>query len=75
MLSSGDRIVPFLIGQFSPLLIDHQQRLGFNVDVVESDGGQGAYLATLEAKLRQDATHTIKAVADMHNETTTVLES
>ncbi|XP_062196775.1 serine--glyoxylate aminotransferase [Phragmites australis] len=70
-LSPGDRIVSFLIGQFSLLWIDQQQRLGFNVDVVESDWGQGADLAVLEAKLRQDTLHTIKAVAIVHNETAT----
>jgi alanine-glyoxylate transaminase/serine-glyoxylate transaminase/serine-pyruvate transaminase len=70
-LSPGDRIVSFLIGQFSLLWIDQQQRLGFNVDVVESDWGHGADLAALERKLRMDTRHTIKAVAIVHNETAT----
>lgn len=61
----------FLIGQFSLLWIDQQQRLNFNVDVVESDWGQGADLAALESKLRQDTLHTIKAVCIVHNETAT----
>ncbi|KAK4407448.1 Serine--glyoxylate aminotransferase [Sesamum angolense] len=42
-LSPGDRIVSFLIGQFSLLWIDQQQRLNFNVDVVESEWGQDHY--------------------------------
>jgi len=70
-LSPGDRIVSFLIGQFSLLWIDQQQRLGFNVDVVESEWGRGADLDVLEAKLRQDTAHTIKAIAIVHNETAT----
>jgi len=70
-LSPGDRIVSFLIGQFSLLWIDQQQRLGFDVDVVESDWGHGADLAALERKLRNDTLHTIKAVAIVHNETAT----
>jgi alanine-glyoxylate transaminase/serine-glyoxylate transaminase/serine-pyruvate transaminase len=45
-LFPGDRIVSFLIGQFSLLWIDQQQRLGFDVDVVESDWGHGADLTS-----------------------------
>ncbi|CAO2207192.1 unnamed protein product [Urochloa humidicola] len=70
-LSPGHRIVSFLIGQFSLLWIDQQQRLGFDVDVVESEWGRGADLDALESKLRHDAAHTIKAIAIVHNETAT----
>lgn len=70
-LSPGDRIVSFLIGQFSLLWIDQQQRLNFNVDVVESDWGQGANLDVLESKLATDGGHTIKAICIVHNETAT----
>ncbi|KAF5930284.1 hypothetical protein HYC85_031157 [Camellia sinensis] len=70
-LSPGDRIVSFLIGQFSLLWIDQQQRLNFNVDVVESDWGQGANLEVLASKLAADSAHTIKAICIVHNETAT----
>ena len=70
-LSPGDRIVSFVIGQFSLLWIDQQQRLKFNVDVVESDWGQGANLDVLAEKLAQDHAHTIKAICIVHNETAT----
>lgn len=70
-LSPGDRIVSFLIGQFSLLWIDQQQRLNFNVDVVESEWGQGANLDVLASKLAADRSHTIKAVCIVHNETAT----
>lgn len=70
-LSPGDRIVSFLIGQFSLLWIDQQQRLKFNVDVVESEWGQGANLDILESKLASDTAHTIKAICIVHNETAT----
>jgi alanine-glyoxylate transaminase/serine-glyoxylate transaminase/serine-pyruvate transaminase len=70
-LSPGDRIVSFMLGQFSLLWIDQQQRLGFNVDVVESDWGYGANLAALETKVRTDSSHTIKAICIVHNETAT----
>ncbi|KAI4964602.1 hypothetical protein ZWY2020_005374 [Hordeum vulgare] len=70
-LSPGDRIVSFSLGQFSLLWIDQQQRLGFSVDVVESDWGYGADLGVLESKLRSDSQHTIKAICIVHNETAT----
>ncbi|KAI5334815.1 hypothetical protein L3X38_024948 [Prunus dulcis] len=70
-LSPGDRIVSFLIGQFSLLWIDQQQRLNFNVDVVESEWGQGANLDILASKLAEDTAHTIKAICIVHNETAT----
>lgn len=70
-LSPGDRIVSFVIGQFSLLWVDQQQRLGFNVDVVESEWGAGANLEVLASKLAADTSHTIKAVCIVHNETAT----
>ncbi|KAL0294798.1 UNVERIFIED_CONTAM: Serine--glyoxylate aminotransferase [Sesamum radiatum] len=70
-LSPGDRIVSFLIGQFSLLWIDQQQRLKFNVDVVESEWGQGANLEILASKIAEDREHTIKAICIVHNETAT----
>lgn len=70
-LSPGDRTVSFLIGQFSLLWIDQQQRLKFNVDVVESEWGKGADLDVLASKIAQDTAHTIKAVCIVHNETAT----
>ncbi|XP_024156224.1 serine--glyoxylate aminotransferase [Rosa chinensis] len=70
-LSPGDRIVSFLIGQFSLLWIDQRQRVNFNVDVVESEWGQGANL-DIQASKSVDATaHTIKAVCIVYNETAT----
>lgn len=70
-LSPGDRTVSFLIGQFSLLWIDQQKRLNFDVDVVESDWGQGANLEVLASKIAEDKSHTIKAVCIVHNETAT----
>jgi len=70
-LSPGDRTVSFLIGQFSLLWIDQQKRLNFDVDVIESDWGQGANLEVLASKIAEDKSHTIKAVCIVHNETAT----
>ncbi|KAL7227247.1 hypothetical protein ACSBR1_022163 [Camellia fascicularis] len=72
LLSPGDQIVSFLIGQFSLLWIDQQRRLNFNVDVIESEWGQGANLEVLASKLAADTTvHTVKAICIVHNETAT----
>ncbi|KAH1092162.1 hypothetical protein J1N35_019419 [Gossypium stocksii] len=70
-LSPGDRTVSFLIGQFSLLWIDQQQRLNFNVDVIESEWGQGANLDILAEKLAANHSHSIKAICIVHNETAT----
>ncbi|XP_042500975.1 serine--glyoxylate aminotransferase-like [Macadamia integrifolia] len=70
-LSPGDRIISFLLGQFSNLWITQQQRLQFDVDVVESEWGQGANLDILASKIAADTEHTIKAVCIVHNETAT----
>ncbi|CAI0541838.1 unnamed protein product [Linum tenue] len=70
-LSPGDKTISFLIGQFSLLWVDQQKRLGFDVDVVESDWGEGAKLDVLAAKLAADPSHTIKAICIVHNETAT----
>ncbi|KAF3657732.1 Serine--glyoxylate aminotransferase [Capsicum annuum] len=70
-LSPGDKIISFLIGQFSLLWIDQQKRLNFDVDVVESDWGQGANLEVLASKIAADKSHTIKAICIVHNETAT----
>lgn len=61
----------FIIGQFSLLWVDQQKRLGYNVDVVESDWGYAADLDALASKLAADTAHTIKAICIVHNETAT----
>ncbi|KAL0370320.1 UNVERIFIED_CONTAM: Serine--glyoxylate aminotransferase [Sesamum angustifolium] len=43
----------------------------FNVDVVESEWGQGANLDVLASKIAEDTAHTIKAICICHNETAT----
>ena len=60
-----------MIGQFSLLWVDQQQRLGFDVDAIESEWGQGANLEAMASKLSADTAHTIKAICIVHNETAT----
>ncbi|KAK8947049.1 Serine--glyoxylate aminotransferase [Platanthera zijinensis] len=68
---ASTKIVTFLVGQFSLLWIDQQRRLKFDVDVVESEWGEGANLSVLASKLSSDGAHTIKAICIVHNETAT----
>lgn len=70
-LSPGDKVISFLLGQFSLLWIDQQQRLGFDVDVVDVEWGAGVDLDLLKAKLVADKSHSVKALAVVHNETST----
>jgi alanine-glyoxylate transaminase/serine-glyoxylate transaminase/serine-pyruvate transaminase len=70
-LSPGDKIISWRLGQFSLLWIDQQQRLGFDVDVVDIEWGAGIDLDHLKGKLLADKSHSVKALAVVHNETST----
>jgi len=70
-LSPGDKIISFLLGQFSLLWIDQMQRYNFDVDVIECEWGDGADLELLKQKLQSDRSHSVKAICVVHNETST----
>jgi alanine-glyoxylate transaminase / serine-glyoxylate transaminase / serine-pyruvate transaminase len=74
-LSPGDRILAARFGQFSHLWIDMAQRLGYEVDVVEVDWGEGVPLDRYEQALRADTRHQIRGVLACHNETATGVTS
>ena len=70
-LSPGDAILMFETGHFATLWREMATRLGFAVDFVEGDWRHGADPAAVYAKLADDRQHRIKAVAVVHNETST----
>lgn len=70
-LSPGDKVLSFRFGQFSHLWTDMARRLGFNVQKEEVPWGEGIPLDKLEAILREDKNHEIKAILICHNETAT----
>ena len=70
-LSPGDRVLMFEVGHFADLWRRMAQRLGLDVDYVPGNWRRGADLNQLEARLAADATHQIKAVMVVHNETST----
>jgi len=74
-LSPGDKVVAFRYGQFSHLWIDQAQRLGLDVEIIDTIWGEGAREERLEEVLRADVEKKIKAVMVVHNETTTGVTS
>src|SRR6266568_1609389 len=74
-LSPGDRVLMFETGHFATLWKDIATRFGLAVDFVPGDWRRGVEPAVLEAKLAEDRGHAIRAVAVVHNETSTAVES
>jgi alanine-glyoxylate transaminase/serine-glyoxylate transaminase/serine-pyruvate transaminase len=74
-LSPGDKILMCETGQFAVLWAQLATRLGLVADVIETDWRHGADAAAIEARLRADKTHAIKAVCVVHNETSTGVAS
>jgi len=70
-LSAGDKVLMFETGHFATLWKEMATRLGLDVDFVDGDWRHGVDPATVYAKLADDRGHAIKAVAVVHNETST----
>ena len=74
-LSPGDKVLMFETGQFSYLWQEMAGKLGFDVTYLPSDWRHGVDASAIEAKLREDRSHQIKAVGVVHNETSTGVAS
>lgn len=74
-LSPGDRLLAVRGGQFGHLFIDSARRLGFQLDVLETEWGEAAPADRIEEALRADSGHDIKGVLVVHNETSTGVAS
>jgi alanine-glyoxylate transaminase / serine-glyoxylate transaminase / serine-pyruvate transaminase len=74
-LSPGDKVLASRFGQFSHLWIDMAQRLGYDVEALEVEWGEGVPLERYEQILRTDKGHRIKGVLACHNETATGVTS
>jgi alanine-glyoxylate transaminase / serine-glyoxylate transaminase / serine-pyruvate transaminase len=74
-LNPGDKVLIYRFGQFSHLWAEMGKRLGFDVEIHQVAWGKGIPLDHLEARLKEDSTHTIKAVLATHNETSTGVTS
>ena len=70
-LSPGDKVLMFETGYFAALWRNVALKLGLEVDFVPGDWRHGVDPAVVEKKLAADRDHKIKAVAVVHNETST----
>jgi alanine-glyoxylate transaminase / serine-glyoxylate transaminase / serine-pyruvate transaminase len=74
-LNPGDKVLIYRFGQFSHLWAEMAKRLGFVVEIHQVPWGQGIPLDHLEARLKEDTQHEIKAFLATHNETATGVTS
>ena len=74
-LSPGDTVLMFETGHFATLWKQMAERLGLVVDFVPGDWRHGVEPSMVESKLTNDRAHRIKAVAVVHNETSTGVAS
>lgn len=70
-LNPGDKVIIYRIGQFAHLWMEMAKKLGFDVEVHEVEWGKAIPYDHLEARLKQDSNHEIKAVLATYNETST----
>ena len=74
-LSPGDRVLMAETGQFAALWSALAKRMGLQVEIIAGDWRHGADPEAIEAILAADPQHAIKAVAIVHNETSTGVTS
>ena len=70
-LSPGDTVLMYESGQFATLWKNIATKLGFKPEFIEGDWRRAAVPEAIEKRLREDSGHVIKAVAVVHNETST----
>lgn len=70
-LSPGDKVLMYETGHFATLWKTIAVKLGLEPEFIGSDWRSGADAAAIEARLRDDKGHTVKAVCVVHNETST----
>ncbi|WP_043342215.1 pyridoxal-phosphate-dependent aminotransferase family protein [Belnapia moabensis] len=70
-LSPGDRVLMCETGWFATLWREMAERLQLKPEFIPTDWRRGADVAGIEAALREDRSHGIKAVCVVHNETST----
>jgi alanine-glyoxylate transaminase / serine-glyoxylate transaminase / serine-pyruvate transaminase len=70
-LSPGDRVLMYETGHFATLWKNMALKLGLAPEFIASDWRTGADPKAVEARLKEDTAHAIKAVCVVHNETST----
>jgi alanine-glyoxylate transaminase / serine-glyoxylate transaminase / serine-pyruvate transaminase len=74
-LAPGELVLCQVDGFFGRLAADLARRLGARVEILEVPAGDPADAGALEARLRADGGHEIRAVLCVHNETSTGVTS
>ena len=74
-LSPGDRVLMPETGHFSSLWRSMAERLGLAVESIPGDWRHGAKPSEVEARLAADTAQQIRAIAVVHNETSTGVTS
>ncbi len=70
-LSPGDKVLMFETGHFASLWCKLAGRLKLDAELIPGDWRGGADPEAIEARLKEDTAHEIKAVCVVHNETST----
>src|SRR6202158_685874 len=70
-LSPGDKVLMVETGQFATLWKKMAEKLDLKPEFITTDWRTGVDAAAVEARLREDKKHEIKAVCFLHNETST----
>ncbi|MCV3272283.1 pyridoxal-phosphate-dependent aminotransferase family protein [Roseobacter sinensis] len=70
-VSPGDKVLMFETGHFATLWNKMARKIGIDPELLEGDWRGGAEPDRIEARLREDTGHEIKAVCVVHNETST----
>ena len=73
VLNPGDHVLMYEAGHFAALWKRLAERMGLKPEVMEGNWRQGVDANQIEERLRQDSSHSIKAVCVVHNETSTGL--
>ena len=83
-LSPGDHVLMYESGQFASLWTKLATRLGLKTEIIAEAGSElgiptswrrGVQAGLIEARLKADSSHSIKAVCVVHNETSTGVTS
>jgi alanine-glyoxylate transaminase / serine-glyoxylate transaminase / serine-pyruvate transaminase len=74
-LSPGDKVLMYETGHFATLWKTMALKLGLQAEFIASDWRSGVDASAIEARLREDKVHAIKAVCVVHNETSTGVTS
>ena len=75
ILSPGDGVLMFETGHFAAMWCEVGRRLGLEVELLPGDWRSGVDAAAIESRLRADRHRRIRAVAVVHNETSTGVAS